>query len=198
MTIKNKGIATLGMWAVGVIILALLVGWIYRDLRSSRVEVGADQTIDITPQQIQRIKAIGEWEFLSISDEELVDTIRKGLISDDHLARIYYGTMRLGVNLKEVEPGWIVARGDTVAVTMPAIRLLDRDFVDEARTKSFYESGSWAPQDREAMLKRAYRRMLQRGLTKHHLQSAKENGLAQVTQVLKSMGFKEVKVVFKE
>lgn len=184
--------------ATGIILLAILVGWIYRDVKNSSIEIGADQTIDITPEQIKSIKAIGEWEFLSISDEEMVDTIRKGIFSDDHLVRIYYGTMRLGINLKQVEPGWIVTRGDTISVTLPPIGLLDRDFIDEARTKSFYESGSWEAKDREALLKRAYHRMLRRGLTPQNLQSARENGDAQVRQVLRSMGFQQISIKYKD
>lgn len=183
--------------AIGIILLVCIVGWIYRDIRDGHIEFGADQQIDITPEQIKSIKEIGEWEFLSISDEELVDTIRLGIFSNDRLARIYYGTLRLGVNLKQVEPGWIVARGDTIDITLPQIDLLDRDFIDEARTRSFYESGTWSPKDREAMLQRAYHKMLQRGMTSQNLQIAKQNGDAQVRQVLQSMGFKQVKIQYK-
>ena len=181
--------------AIGIILLVCIVGWIYRDIRDGHIEFGADQQIDITPEQIKSIKEIGEWEFLSISDEELVDTIRLGIFSNDRLSRIYYGTLRLGVNLKQVEPGWIVARGDTIDITLPQIDLLDRDFIDEAR--SFYESGTWSPKDREAMLQRAYHKMLQRGMTSQNLQIAKQNGDAQVRQVLQSMGFKQVKIQYK-
>jgi hypothetical protein len=183
--------------AIGIILLVCIVGWIYRDVRDGHIEFGADQQIDITPEQIKSIKEIGEWEFLSISDEELVDTIRLGIFSNDRLARIYYGTLRLGVNLKQVEPGWIVARGDTIDITLPQIDLLDRDFIDEARTRSFYESGTWSPKDRESMLQRAYHKMLQRGMTSQNLQIAKQNGDAQVRQVLQSMGFKQVKIQYK-
>jgi uncharacterized SAM-binding protein YcdF (DUF218 family) len=133
----NNPLLSLAAIGIVLILLVLLVGWIYRDIKTTRLRIGANQQIDITPQQIQSIKEIGEWEFLSISDEEMVDTIRHGIFSDDHLVRIYYGTMRLGVNLKQVEPGWIVTRGDTIEITLPQISLLDHDFIDEARTKSF-------------------------------------------------------------
>lgn len=192
----SKGI--LSLYAVGIVLLVILVGWIWRDVRSSRVEITADQRIDITPEQIQSIKAIGEWEFLSISDEEMVDTIRKGIFSDDHLVRIYYGTMRLGINLKQVESGWISTNGDTLNIMLPQIALLDKDFIDEARTKSFFESGSWSPKDREAMMRRAYQRMLQHGLTPQNLEAARVNGDAQVRQVMQGMGFKHVKIQYKD
>jgi hypothetical protein len=190
----------LSLTAIGIvlILLVLLVGWVYRDIKTTRLRIGADQKIDITPQQIQSIKEIGEWEFLSISDEEMVDTIRHGIFSDDHLVRIYYGTMRLGVNLKQVEPGWIVTRGDTIEITLPQISLLDHDFIDEARTKSFYESGSWTAKDREAMLRKAYQMMLRRGMTRQNLQIAEQNGQGQVRQVMLGMGFKHVKILYKE
>ena len=192
----SKGI--LSLYAVGIVLLVILVGWIWRDVRNSRVEITADQRIDITPEQIQSIKAIGEWEFLSISDEEMVDTIRKGIFSDDHLVRIYYGTMRLGINLKQVESGWISTNGDTLNIMLPQIDLLDKDFIDEARTKSFFESGSWSPKDREAMMRRAYQRMLQRGLTPQNMEAARVNGDAQVRQVMQGMGFKHVKIQYKD
>lgn len=192
----SKGI--LSLYAVGIVLLVILVGWIWRDVRNSRVEITADQRIDITPEQIQSIKAIGEWEFLSISDEEMVDTIRKGIFSDDHLVRIYYGTMRLGINLKQVESGWISTNGDTLNIMLPQIALLDKDFIDEARTKSFFESGSWSPKDREAMMRRAYQRMLQHGLTPQNLEAARVNGDAQVRQVMQGMGFKHVKIQYKD
>ena len=172
----SKGI--LSLYAVGIVLLVILVGWIWRDVRSSRVEITADQRIDITPEQIH--------------------TIRKGIFSDDHLVRIYYGTMRLGINLKQVESGWISTNGDTLNIMLPQIALLDKDFIDEARTKSFFESGSWSPKDREAMMRRAYQRMLQRGLTPQNLEAARVNGDAQVRQVMQGMGFKHVKIQYKD
>ena len=139
---------------VAVIVIILLAVGLYRALSDSHLELGADDSIGLTPTQIESIKAVGEWEFLSISTEELVDTTRKRLFSDDQLVRIYYGTLRLGVNMKQVEPGWIEQRNDTVFLTLPKVGLLDRDFIDEARTKSFFESGTWKAADREAMFQR--------------------------------------------
>lgn len=191
----NKNILLL---TISIVVLAVLISFIYWYARNNHIEIDADQKIDITPEQIQSIKAIGEWEFMSISDEEMIDTIRRGIFSDDHLVRIYYGTLRLGVNLKQVEPGWITTKNDTIEMTLPPIILLDHDFIDESRTKSFYESGTWKPKDREAMLKRAYQKMLQRGMTPQNLQNARQNGDAQVRQVLQGMGFKYVKIQYKD
>ena len=174
------------------------VAWLVRAVSHSEVGLAVDQRINITPEQMTNIKAIGEWEFLSVSNEELVDTIREGMLSDDHLVRIYYGTARLGINMHHVEPGWLTTRGDTLVATLPAIELLDRDFIDEARTKSFFESGSWSHADREALYRKAYRQMLRHTMTHDNLQAARDNGEEQFRRMLKVMGFPLVSVHFRE
>ena len=132
-----------------------------------------------------------------MTSEELVDTVRKGFISDDHLARIYYGTVRLGINMHQVEPRWIVATGDSITVTLPQPGLLDKDFIDEARTKSFYESGKWSHQDREKLYQKAYRQMLHHSMTQENLQIARENGEEQFRRMMKTMGFEHVNIQWK-
>lgn len=187
-----KALAVLGV-AVAVIVVVVSIGNV---AKNAKVAIVSDSSIDITPEQIQAIKAIGEWEFLSISTEEMVDTVRKGVLTDDHLVRIYYGTLRLGVNLHHVKPGWIVAKGDTVVVKLPAVGLLDNDFIDEARTRSFYESGSWSGSDREALYRRAYRKMIDHCFTPSNIRSAENNADAQFRNMMRSMGFDNVIVRF--
>lgn len=182
--------------ATGCIIAIAIAAWLYRGLTTSHVEMGSDEAIDITPTQIESIKAIGEWEFLSVSDEELVDTVRKGILSDDQLVRIYYGTLRLGINMHHVKPGWLRVEGDTVRMMLPEVGLLDTDFIDEARTKSFFESGSWKAEDREAMYRRAYAKMKAHGLTAENIAIAHDNAKAQMTQLLRTMGYKNIDIKF--
>lgn len=160
------------------------------------ITVEKSERIDITPEVIQSIKAIGEWEFLSIAAEELADTVRRGLFGNDNLARIYYGTMRLGVNLHQAEPGWIKASGDTVTMQLPPIILLDNDFIDEARTRSFHESGRWTAADRETLYMKARRAMLRRGMTKANIEAARKNGESQMRDMLSAMGFRNITVSF--
>ena len=161
---------------------------------SSPAEIVKNERIDITPMQIRSIEQIGEWSFLEIHDEELVDTVRHGFFSDDQLVRIYYGTLRLGINLKEAHEGWLSMQGDTLHAILPPIRLLDNNFIDEARTRSFIETGSWTHQDRKGMYERAARLMRRRCLTKQNYQTARDNARAQFSQMLHGMGFDKIKV----
>ena len=174
----------------------LVFVWLVFFEKNNTIELGVDDRIGDTPTQIESMRAIGEWEFLSVSNEELVDTVRKGLLSDDHLVRIYYGTLRLGINMHQARPHWLTVSGDTATAVLPKVGLLDKDFIDEARTKSFYESGSWQESDREALYKKAYRMMLQRCMTPTNLKAAEENAEAQFRKMLLALGYKNVIIKF--
>ena len=177
---------------VAAIVALVALWWIVSGISQSEVTLDVNQEIDLTPEQITSIEAIGEWEFLAIANEELVDTTRKGFFKDDHLVRIYYGTVRLGINMHDVERGWLHTDGDSIVVTLPQPGLLDKNFIDEARTKSFFESGKWSHQDRDKLYQKAYRQMLAHCLTPQNLRSARENGEALFIRMMKSMGYERV------
>ena len=186
------------LWLAAAIAAVVLLTWLVQSVKKTEVSIDIDEQINVTPEQIESIKAIGEWEFLAIADEELVDTVRKGIFSDDQLVRIYYGTVRLGINMHQVEPGWMKASGDSIEMTLPKIDLLDRDFIDEARTKSFHESGRWKAEDREALYKKAYQKMLRHCLTPENIRSARQNGDAQFRHMMKTMGYEHIKIQWTE
>ena len=137
---QSKDITTLLIvLAVVIAIAIMLIVWIFR---STKIGIENENHVTISETQIQALKDIGEWEFMAINDEELIDTIRKGLFRDDELTRIYYGTLRLGIDMKDVQEGWISVKDDTLIVTLPPIKLLDTNFIDEARTTTFFEDTS--------------------------------------------------------
>lgn len=157
-------------------------------------DVVKNEKIDVTPTVIRSIEQIGEWSFLEINDEELVDTVRRGIFSNDELVRIYYGTLRLGINLKDAKEGWLCMSGDTLVAKLPPVRLLDNDFIDETRTRSFIASGKWSSVDRKEMYDRAVQKMRQRCLTKKNYAAAQLNAKEQFGQMLRSMGFEKTRV----
>ena len=184
---------------IGAVVLVAVVAiffWVKSALKSNYVEIGSNEQIDTTPTQIQSIRDIGEWEFLSVSAEEMVDTVRKGFFSDDELVRIYYGTLRLGINMQQLSDDAITIQGDSVQATFPKVTLLDNDFIDEAKTKSFYESGKWTPQAHQALYQKAHRQMLHHCLTPENLTTAQSNAESQLTNLFKSLGYKNVVLHF--
>lgn len=191
-------IGRLKLYAVLVIVAAVIiaVAVIVRSCGDTSVDTEVDDHIGLTPMQVLSMREIGQWEFLSIEDEEMVDTVRKGFFRNDVLTRIYFGTLRLGFDMRSVKDNWIQREADTLHVTLPPIVLLDDDFIDEARTQSFYEQGSWTDKDRAALYKRAREKMLKRCMTTDNIRSAEANALRQVHQMLRSMGFENVRIRF--
>ena len=176
-SLRLRKLGRLGQWlmlvfgilALGLLVLAFLL---LRALNKTNANVEIEQGIGITPTQVEAMKQIGEWEFLSIANEEMVDTVRQGFFSDDELIRIYQGTLRLGINMHKAKPHFIRQEKDSIVVTLPPIELLDENFIDETRTESFFESGDWNDQAREEMYMRAVARMKQRCLNSSNLRSA--------------------------
>lgn len=155
--------------------------------------------IDDTPLRIQRIREIGQFETLSIEDEELVDTTRERLIlPDEHLVRIYRGTLRLGIDLAKAGPNWATCHGDTATLVLPHACLLDDNYIDEAQAQTFYESGSWNAQSRKDMLSRADATMRRRCLTDSNLRRAEQNGKETFTRIFQSLGYTTVQISYRE
>lgn len=191
---KKYGIILLTILAL---ILAGTLYWLNKD---NMVSVTTEEQTTLSPTQVESIEAIGEWEFLAISNEELVDTVRRGFFGDDQLVRIYYGTLRLGINMKDVKEGWIQANAgkDSIVCTLPPIRLLDNNFIDEARTRSFFEEGKWTGADRQALYDRAYAQMKKRCFTPANIRIAQRNARQQFRDMFKAMGFPNARVEFEE
>src|SRR5574344_41474 len=188
-TAKQSIFIAVTVGTLAIITIGFLV-WLNADNKSGIYE---EKNIRLSPTMVESIKNIGQWEFLSINDEEMVDTISKGFFGNDELSRIYYGTLRFGIDTKDAN---ISMEEDTVMVTLPKIKLLDNDFIDEARTKSFFETGSWNNNDREKLYKKAYKAMKARCLTKENTDMAEKNAILQMKNMFKSFGFEFVKVQF--
>ena len=179
--------------AVAVCIIVVVIA-LMRCNATTSLHISHEGQVEITPKQIDSIRSIGQWEFLSIADEEIVDTVRHGFFGDDQLSRIYYGTLRLGLDLRTMPDDWITMDHDTVVVSIPSARLLDDDFLDEARTRSFIEEGKWSEADRAALTRKAIYLMRRRCLTPANIRRANDNAKVQIEQLIRSMGFKFVKI----
>lgn len=183
--------------AAVVVLAGLLVRKCREDKELFAVSIESDKTIDVTPAQIRSIERIGKWEFLAIADEALIDTVRhRTLMPDDHLVRIYKGTLRLGIDLSRCSEGWVQAHGDTASLLLPPVTLLSNHFIDEARTRAFYESGKWNAQAKEQLYRKAVSEMKRRQLTPANIQLAQDNAREQFTALFRNFGFQFVEVQF--
>jgi len=194
---KKRLLPTLILICVCLVLVVLIILLARSCVTSSTITIGGnDEKIDDTPQTITEIKDIGQWEFLSLSNEELVDSVRKGILQNDEIVRIYYGTLRLGVDLHNLKPHWFEQTGDSIIVIVPKIQLLDNDFIDEALTQSFFEKGKWDDKDRKALYSKAHRQMKERCMTPENIRVAEDNGRQQLTNLFESMGYKNVAIKY--
>lgn len=190
----NSGMNRLTVYAVCIAVVATIAAaaWLLHTVKASRLTLDNDNSIDCTPTIIERVRGIGQWEFLAINDEEIIDTTRTGFFSDDELVRIYYGTLRIGIDLRGCSADWIRTEKDTVFVTVPEVQLLDYNFIDEARTRSFFETGKWSNADRKAMYEKARRSMLERCMTKENIDIAQTNAHEQLARTLQPIAAPKV------
>ena len=159
--------------------------------------IESDPRIDLTPAQITSIRKIGKWEFLSVQMEEIVDTThRRFLLPDEQLVRIYRGTIRLGIDMDRLSDSWLETRGDTAILRLPPIRRLNKDFIDEAATQTFFESGTWDNHARSLLYDEARRRMERRFASSQSATQAERNGREQVTALMRALDFATVEVYF--
>lgn len=164
----------------------------------SSVTLVRNTAIDVTPEEIRQIRAIREWEFLSIRTEELAEIQEAATFGDKQLVRIYPGTLRLGINMEQAREDWFTARGDTAFLRLPPVGLLDERFIDEARARSFYEKGTWSASARQQLYEQARRAMLRRCLTPENLNEARKSAVQQFQKIFEGFGFKVVMVSFDE
>lgn len=194
----SHAMLTVSLTAAAIAVIGIATWWLADKNKDNSISIGTNQQIDITPTQIQSIKNIGQWAFLTINDEEMIDTVRTGFFSDDQLVRIYYGTLQLGINMNDTSDEWITRSNDSIVILLPEVRLLDKNFIDEARTRSFMESGKWTSADRHALYRRAQAAMIRRCVTPANLRSAEQQAATQFDELMRAMGFNNVIIRFEK
>lgn len=194
----SHAMLTVSLTVAVIAVIGIATWWLADKNKDNSISIGTNQQIDITPTQIQSIKNIGQWSFLTINDEELIDTVRTGFFSDDQLVRIYYGTLQLGIDMNDTSDEWITRSNDSIIILLPEVRLLDKNFIDEARTRSFMESGKWTSADRHALYRRAQAAMIRRCVTPANLRSAEQQAATQFDELMRAMGFNNVIIRFEK
>jgi hypothetical protein len=180
------------------VLLVALIGYgamvAYRTLTNSNDAV--EKPIEQSPEEIVRLQAIGQWEFLSVEAEELVERHYSGLMSERDLVCIYRGTLRIGIDMRKLPSDWVEMQGRNAILHLPQPTLLDEDFLDESRTTVFFEQGVFRPDERDAMRTEAKDKMKQRAMTAENLSIARRNAEAQFQKLFLAMGYEDVVVEF--
>ena len=183
---------TLFVLLVGLIGYGAMVA--YRTLTNSNDAV--EKPIEQSPEEIVRLQAIGQWEFLSVEAEELVERHYSGLMSERDLVCIYRGTLRIGIDMRKLPSDWVEVKERSAILHLPQPSLLDEDFLDESRTTVFFEQGVFRPEERDAMRTEAKDKIKNRAMTAENLSIARRNAEAQFQKLFLAMGYEDVMVEF--
>lgn len=184
--------------AISLLVLLIAGGWWLMKKASPALSVQRTTRIDETPEAITRIRQIRQWEFLTVSAEEMVDTTQKSFWGDKVLCRIYSGTLRIGIDMEKASEDWASVRDSVVTLKLPAVGLLDERFIDEARTRSFYEKGNWDKPVLDVLYKKAAIQMKRRALTPENLSNAEANGRETFTRLFQACGYKKINITFEK
>lgn len=160
------------------------------------VAVEQNVAIEETPEEIIAIKNIGQWELLSVNCEEMAERHESRMLGDRHLVRIYYGTIRIGLDTEEFGDDWFVSHGKTVRLNLPNVKILDEHFIDEARTKTFYEEGTFNVETKQELYEEAQKAMKARALTVQNLKTAQLGAEKQMKVLFKALGYDTIIVNF--
>lgn len=201
-----KKIAIIAKLLLSCVIVFGLV-WIIYELRTcsfkTETEIGTRENIQVeeTPLELNSIRRIGQWEFLSISMEEMIDSTKRGLLFDDRMVCIYRGTLSLGLNMEQCDSSWIVScnkEKKSIVLSLPPITQLDRRFINEAQTRVFLESGSWSEREKAQLYQKAQQKMQRFALSPENRKTAEKHARYQITKLMHSMGFDDVTVSFQQ
>lgn len=199
-------------WRLLAFFVALgLTAFIIRQIRtmaegeSSLLDVQHSVAIEQTPEEVRALRDIGQWEFMAINTEELVERHEAHTFGDKHLVKVFRGTLRLGIDMKQAPADWFtidtinVPAGKRAAVLqLPDVTLLDTAFIDEARTTTFYEDGRFDAKAKQALYDEAAKAMKARALTEENITATRNAAKVQFTHIFQALGYDIVTVNFIE
>lgn len=189
--------------AVVAVCLIVVVAVLYMCHAAKSVTAGHQTEVVVTPTPVNldSIRAIGQWAFLTVEMDEVVDTVNHGLFSSDRISVAYHGTLHYGIDVAEARPGWVTIAGDTaVSVVLPPVKLLDDRFLDERNVKVYEGRDDMdfinKPTVRAALVRKAKAAMIRRG--RENIPEARGKAEDEVRRIFSQHGYKKIVVRFED
>lgn len=168
-------------------------------------------TIADTPEEVRALRDIGQWEFLAAPCEELIEHHEAHSFGDKHIVKIFRGTLRIGIDMNQASGDWFKTDTASIALspgvfvtqekkaailTLPDVTLLDSAFIDETRTTTFYEEGTFNAKVKRQLYDKATKAMMDRTLTKENLETARQTARDHFTRIFHAFGYEKVVINF--
>jgi hypothetical protein len=194
----NKRKITLSVSPTLLLLAVLVLAGLFLFTRTGRKEKKG-LTIDDTALIVTRIQTLGELTTACYYDEMVLTRSKPGVLSSsplgpltrddhDHLVLIAKGTVRAGIDLRDMGPDDIRFSGDTVFVRLPAPQYLDV-IVNPSDFEVFAESGKWTHEEVTALQGAARQRLLMEADHAALKTKAYEGAMEAVTDLLAASGY---------
>ena len=195
---RNKRKITLSVSPTLLLLAVLVLAGLVFLTRSDRKEKKG-LTIDDTALIVTRIQTLGELTTACYYDEMVLTRSKPGALASsplgplardghDHLVLIAKGTVRAGIDLRDMGPDDIRFSGDTVFVRLPAPQYLDV-IVNPSDYEVFAESGKWTHEEVTALQGAARQRLLMEADHAALKTKAYEGAMEAVTDLLAASGY---------
>lgn len=172
----------LAVVAVAVVLIVLLTG--------NRKDKNRYESLG---QTITEMKRISEFCTANYIGEVMIKDEEKQFIGRKNIVLIVRGKVRMGYDLSKMEVEMV---DDTIVnLALPTAQVLDI-VTNPSDIRTFSEKGSWS-HERVTLAKNAARaKLLELAMAEHMLETAKENGVRQLTAMFTAFGFKRVNIEF--
>lgn len=183
-----------------IVVLAVAIAIHFKTDGNSIVESKTEERDNSLPVVLDSIKTIGQWSMLSINTDVEADTVDNGFLGTKirrKPVRVrYHGTLHYGIDMTELREDWAKVHGDTIDISLPAVKLLDERILDETDVKVIEGSQDFInrPAVGAALAAKAKRLMIAEGDKRKD--EARRNAEETITRIFKYHGFKTVRITF--
>lgn len=158
-----------------------------------------------TPAVVREIKSIAELYSVCYYDQLIADSTRKEIHAKDAVFNFFgrksttdyrlilmaSGKVFAGFDLSKLDFSDIHTRGDSIYISLPAVRIIDI-VMNPSDVVTFVEEGQWSAGDVKAVKNKALASFRKRALQKGILADAEKKGKGSIEMFFRSLGFKQV------
>ena len=199
-----------------LVVLAILAGGYYLAMSFNllpsfrKIFSAAPVVIDETPILIKEIRQISQMVSITSFDEvvvsshkpaaagsarQLIDLVSPApLHTLDRMVLVVKGKVMVGTELAQIGDRQVFIEGDSVSLQVPPARILDI-IVNPSDTETFIEEGDWTPAEVNALKGKAKEKLKMRATEKGLLKKADEQSLLVISNFLRLLGYKKIRVV---
>lgn len=195
-------------FCIKTVILIVILGGITFGAYKLGLFGNSELKIDKTANVVEDIKKIGEYYSTCYYEEIVIkDTksseINKSYIGDlfktdfkDEIVLIANGKVKAGFNLAALESNDVVAKSDTISITLPKAEVFDV-ILNPTDYEIYVENGKWYHNEIKELTSNAKERILQDAMNFGILEKAEKTGIMKLRNLFKTMGYNQVNISVK-